>query len=283
MSYFEGNSKILLTSVVGVMGLGSLMYYLTGSGTDDDLLPALTLQETQDILSKILERIKILSVRYARASQQIQQQVAQQGQQMSEHQINQHFILPHFETGFEEAEIEVLAEFDCDSDELEEAGRYYALKEKDEVVRELLNKLKRLHQTFGGESDMTEFSDESEQELASRTSAGGGGGDITLAKVVEVLKKLSDMVGDATDDYCENFKMQYGLPTNAELAQQFQGGMLQMSEAMEAQVLQSYGMTQAQFQAGIMAHQSDATLLQVIQDMQVKNQQRLLNHGISMQ
>ena len=84
------------------------MLMIVLQGTEEDLLPALTLKETQDILSKILERVKVLSVRYARASQQIQQQVAQQGQQMSEHQINQHFILPHFETGFQEAEDEVL-------------------------------------------------------------------------------------------------------------------------------------------------------------------------------
>ena len=78
-------------------------------GNDDGLLPALTLKETQQILSKLLERVKILSVRYARASQGIQKQVAEQGQQMSEIDINRHFILPHFETGFQEAEDEVLA------------------------------------------------------------------------------------------------------------------------------------------------------------------------------
>jgi hypothetical protein len=157
-------------------------------------LPALTLKETQDILSKILERVKIISVRYARASQQIQQQVAQQGQQMSELEVNKHFVLPHFETGFQEAEEEVLGvrksrrdchsssfaqlacmsrncciqyplmcmfsnfqEFDCDSDELEEAGRYYAEKEKDEMVIELLTKLKKLHATFGGVSFTLHF------------------------------------------------------------------------------------------------------------------------------
>mmetsp|Transcript_24982 Transcript_24982/g.42248 ORF Transcript_24982/g.42248 Transcript_24982/m.42248 type:complete len:190 (+) Transcript_24982:64-633(+) len=152
MNFTEGNAKLLLTSVVGVLGLGSLAYFLSAdsAGSNEDLLPALTLQETQDILSKILERVKIISVRYARASQQIQQQVAQQGQQMSELEVNKNFILPHFETGFQESEDEVLAEFDCDADELEEAGRYYADKENDELVMELLTKLKRLHATFGG-------------------------------------------------------------------------------------------------------------------------------------
>ena len=49
-------------------------------------------------------------------------------------------------------------EFDCDSDELEEAGRYYADVEKDEMIRELLTKLKRLHQTFGGVSSIIKLS-----------------------------------------------------------------------------------------------------------------------------
>ena len=32
MNFLEGNSKMLLSSVVGVVGLGSLLFYLSGSG-----------------------------------------------------------------------------------------------------------------------------------------------------------------------------------------------------------------------------------------------------------
>lgn len=60
-------------------------------------------------MSKLLEQVKLLSVRYARASQQIQQQIAQQGQQMPEIEVNKQFILPHFETGYQEAEEVILS------------------------------------------------------------------------------------------------------------------------------------------------------------------------------
>ena len=40
---------------------------------------------------------------------------------------------------------------------------------------------------------------------------------------------------------------------------------------MEAQVMQSFGLTQAEFQAGLMAHQADPSLHQVIQEMQVRS------------
>lgn len=38
---------------------------------------------------------------------------------------------------------------------------------------------------------------------------------------------------------------------------------------MEAQVLQAFGLSQADFQAGIMTHQENPKLHEVIQDMQV--------------
>jgi hypothetical protein len=47
--------------------------------------------------------------------------------------------------------------------------------------------------------------------------------------------------------------------------------LLLLVRSMEAQVLQSYGLTQSDFQAGIMAHQADPSLHEVIQDMQVMN------------
>jgi hypothetical protein len=66
------------------------------------------LQETQTILKNILDRVKVLAVRYARATQGIQQQLVQQGQEMSEHDVKKNFVLPHFESGFQESEDEVL-------------------------------------------------------------------------------------------------------------------------------------------------------------------------------
>ena len=78
---------------------------------------------------------------------------------------------------------------------------------------------------------MSEFTDGSVDTSAIKTTSPSSSGEITLEKVVEVLTKLSDMVGDATDDYCVTFKKTHGLPNTAELMQQFQGGMLQMSEA----------------------------------------------------
>lgn len=62
------------------------------------------------------------------------------------------------------------------------------------------------------------------------SAASSSAGDMTLETVIELLTNLSDLVGTATDAYCEQFIKSYGLPRSPDLMQQFQGGMLQMSE-----------------------------------------------------
>jgi hypothetical protein len=85
---------------------------------------------------------------------------------------------------------------------------------------------------------MNEFSDGNGAPAGSMSAAptassssSSAGGEMTLAKVVEILTTLSDMVGNATDSYCETFIKSFGLPHSHDLMQQFQGGMLQMSES----------------------------------------------------
>ena len=68
------------------------------------------------------------------------------------------------------------------------------------------------------------------KEVETTQSATSSSEELTLSKVTEILTKLSDMVGEATDEYCENFINSFGLPQSPDLIQQFQGGMLQMSE-----------------------------------------------------
>lgn len=59
-------------------------------------------------MSKILDKLKFVALKHARAGQHIKMQLEQQGQNMSEEEVMRHFILPHFETAFEAAQEEVL-------------------------------------------------------------------------------------------------------------------------------------------------------------------------------
>ena len=71
-------------------------------------MPALELEETQQIMTKILEKLKFIALKHSRAAQHIKMQLEQQGQQLPEEDMMRHFILPHFETAFEDAQTEVL-------------------------------------------------------------------------------------------------------------------------------------------------------------------------------
>jgi hypothetical protein len=46
--------------------------------------------------------------------------------------------------------------------------------------------------------------------------------------------------------------------------------------SMEAQVLQAYGLSQEDFQKGIMSHQADPSLHEAIQSMQVREEKSFL-------
>lgn len=76
------------------------------NGADSE--PVLTLQETQEILAKILERIRGVALKHSRAGQHIKQQIEQQGQSMPEAEIFRQFILPHFENAIQEIQDAVL-------------------------------------------------------------------------------------------------------------------------------------------------------------------------------
>jgi hypothetical protein len=72
-------------------------------------LPALELEETQKIMTQILDKLKFVALKHARAGQHIKMQLEQQGQSMPEEDVMRHFILPHFEQAFEAAQTEVLS------------------------------------------------------------------------------------------------------------------------------------------------------------------------------
>lgn len=267
-SYLEDKSVLVASLAAGVLGIGSLIFFLTNYNNDDNLLPALELEVTQLILTKLLERAKLSAVQMLRAVQNIQGQLQQQGQQMTDEEVKKSFILSHFVASIQEAENEILAEYDCDADELEDASRYYATKQKDAKIIELLGRLKRLHKEFGGENDPNEFS----------VDKGAPALDVSPNIALNALRKLSQLVGEGTDELCEDFIRTYGRPTTQETLMMFQTAMLQMSEKMEAQVLESFGLSQSDFQVAL--GQGGPEMMKFIQEMQIDNQMRLQKNGI---
>jgi hypothetical protein len=59
-------------------------------------------------MSKLLEKLKFIALKHSRAGAAIKMQLSQQGQDMPEEDVMRHFILPHFENAFEEAQQEIL-------------------------------------------------------------------------------------------------------------------------------------------------------------------------------
>jgi hypothetical protein len=67
------------------------------------MLPALTLDETQEILLELLEEVKVLSLKLSRTAQKIKQQCQAQGQNVSDADIMLGVILPNFESSIDES------------------------------------------------------------------------------------------------------------------------------------------------------------------------------------
>jgi hypothetical protein len=98
----------------------------------------------------------------------------------------------------------------------------------DGKLKEIISKIQLMHKQFGGENPSTQ-----------RGGAGGGGGggsstalevkELSLARVIQLLKSLSEKVNSATDQFIDEFIETHGQPSPSNMMY-FQQGMLQLSE-----------------------------------------------------
>lgn len=101
------NRNIVAASVAVVAVLTTGLLLWGSSSGSDDMLPALTEEETVKVMSIILERTKVAAVRLARGAEGIKQQIAEQGVQMDLNVVLRQFVLPHVETAIREIQEKV--------------------------------------------------------------------------------------------------------------------------------------------------------------------------------
>lgn len=192
---------------------------------ESGLLPALTEQEAQEIMQKILEKLKLESQRMVRAAEQIKQQITAQGQEIDNATLMKTFILPHFETRFRELEMQIYDERDVEEFEVEEAVNYY-INNGNNGLREICEHIKLLYKEFGGEVE--EDRDESKNE---QLSIEDGSEAMDIPQILQLLQALAETVNERTDDYVSEFIHENGTPTPSNgLFEDFQQGMMVLSE-----------------------------------------------------
>jgi len=224
------------------------------------------------------------------AAQNIKQQIAAQGQEIDQPSLMRQFILPHFDSAMKEIQESITEEFDVDIDELEEAVTVY-VAEGDEELVDINNAIRKLYRTFGGDLDedddveVTKAATATASSSSSSAAAAGGGGGAggSLASLVELMAELADQMLQATDDYCGTFIDEHGIPASQPQLEQFQLGLMTVSQRVEKELLEETGMSEADLQSSLMANQDNKQIQEIFMQMQVANQQILVKHGIRVQ
>ena len=264
-----------LSAAAGAAAYYALRSKASGSAPDDgkELAPALTEDEAVEIMKNIYDRVRMVAVRMAQAAEGIKAQLAQQGQEMDDRKLMKTFIYQHFVDQLEQIQGDVLTEFDAEEAELEDAVTTYQSSEAQ--LKEYVQKIKALNYQFGGD-------DLSASDTANGTGLGEPLVEMSIDEVVEVIGTLTDRINDAMDDFVNGFKEQHGEPDQSALGFQFQFGLMQLTEKIEKEVIESTGISQTSFQKSIETHSSHPRVQEAFMRMQMNNGQKLAEHGIQM-
>ena len=304
-------SEMLRTAVLGtavaaaaaaayvVLSPGRKAAPLLGGG-EEELAPALTEAETLQIMSSILDKVKMIAMRMVQASENIKAQLAQQGQEMDDRKLMKTFIYQHFVDQLEQIQSSVLSEFDAEESELEDAVTVYlsgggggegSSEEQIKAVRELreiVSKIKELNYQFGGDRD----SDESGSGAGGIGADGDGEGDgdnagdegqreVTLGDLLDVIETLTVRISDEMDDYITNFKDLHGDP-DATNIEQFHHGFMKLTEEIEKRTLAELEITPIAFQKALERNSHQQQIQLAFMKMQMASQQKMAEHGLQM-
>ncbi len=239
----------------------------------------MTEEETREIMTKILEHLKPVATHMIRAAEGIKQQLAQQGKEMEDRKLMQTFILSHFESGFKDLQDKILAEFDVDESELEDACNTY-VKNGDKKLREICERIRMIYKEFGGEIDSEDKENNDFNE------------EIPLETIVAMLKSIGGKMSDETESFVQDFKAEYGVPDSRSDIEIFQGKLMELSERynfckivksccyyfkiglfcfsrVESEVVESFSVSQINFQKCLQKHASNSMIQHLIQNLQV--------------
>lgn len=169
-------------------------------------------------MGEIVSKVSLMSARLASAVENIRQQMAAQGQQLDSSFMKSQ-ILPHFISGLQDIQSTILLKHEVEPEELEEAVTTY-IDEGDQELFEMSMKVKKCFNQFGGELRIDEDEEEDDEDN-DRT--------LSLEDLLEILRKLSDVLNEKTEEFIVDFIEQYGQPDTTEKAEEFQQGMLELS------------------------------------------------------
>lgn len=189
------------------------------------LLPALTENETIEILTKIAEKSKLLTARMANAAMNIKQQINQQGQDLDQSIIMKNYILPHYTTEYESIVNTIYTSYDVQDDEVEDAcNEYY---ESNKKIQDLMKNIKKCYQSCGGEviEDDIEYGYDMKDISTKKVSK-----DVSFEDVIEILSIFAQLSSQRTDEFIETFKSKYGIPCDQTSFENFQQGIITLTD-----------------------------------------------------
>ena len=301
--------KLLKMSRAAIFGTGAAValayafygYYSSkskeGGSQGRDALPALTAEETEEVLEAIVDKMTELAKNVEQHANTIIRENAQQGKQVDERKLYDLYVLPIFEKELATAESSILGDFDIDSDELEEAVQYFSSKDADDQVGALAEKAKRIYRSLGG----TVASGPSIPGVPSSVGATGGGtaqdaastavvvadGDKaavdTLEGVLQVLDVLAFNLNAKTDEFITAFTAQNGMPQDQMSMMMFQQGMVAVQESTEKAVMSALRLSPADFSSALMVFKGEEVVVEKMMLIQQQSHMILQKHGMMMQ
>ena len=198
---------------------------MSQGSNDSDLAPALTEEEVIQVMTKILDSLKLKAGLMLKQFDQIREQIEAQGQRLDDEKFKKRMLLPQFEKLLQEVQNQIFDEFDVDESEVDDAVTTY-IREGNNQLRDINEKIQLLYQNFGGDSKSSTGSGNSSISMMENSF---GDKEINVTKLIEMLELLANLTTAFTNEFVERFKSEHGLP-NQQTVLQFQEGMMELSQ-----------------------------------------------------
>jgi hypothetical protein len=230
-------------------------------------------------MTMILSKLKLSAAKMQGAFENIKQQIAAQGAQMEDMKIKQLYILPHLDSAFQSSQQEILEERDFEEEELEDAVSYYSNKGHAKL-NDITFQIKTLYKEFGGDIDEPIDQTNNDSNGNSNLSNSCESRELSLEEVVNLLTLLGDRMNELTSPYCEEYTTSKGIPNTPQKMEEFQMGMMSITEQCEENLLIENNVNRKDFQNSIMLHQNSMEIATAIYKMQVSIIYNYINYFI---
>ena len=266
---------------------------------DKDLYPAMTVEETEEVLAALCDAMESKVTSLKMQVQQIAAQFRAQGQQIDMDQMIIHFLKPGFSQALADSESNICGEYDFESCELEHAVSFYSALNSETVIK-LSKKLKELGKSCGltVATSVTAGSGGSTSSTTSGSVVKGNSDDsssssssvkkakepLTEARILEVVDMLIPEITDKMEKFIVDFKDKYGSPANnPELQQIFAQGQMMISTQAEQEILLREGVSPDEWMAMIQKLGPTSQAVQMkFMEMQQAGMMLMQKHAIAM-